>query len=69
MKLRIAEIAAAQELNMSQVQRQTGLTMTKLRRYWYGETKSVEFDALKLLLDFFRKRDPSLTIGDLFTDA
>ena len=68
MKLRIAEIAAAQELNMSQVQRQTGLTMTKLRRYWYGETKSVEFNALEILLKFFRQRDPSLTVADLFTN-
>lgn len=67
MKLRIAEIAAAQDLNLSQVQRRTGLTMTKLRRYWYNETKSVEIDALETLLNFFRQRDPSLTLDQLFT--
>lgn len=67
MKLRIDEVAANQQLNLSQVQRKTGLTMTKLRRYWYNETKSVELEALETLLKFFRQRDPSLSLADLFS--
>ncbi len=35
-KLRLKEIAEAQGLNMSQLQRQSGLTMGVVRRYWYS---------------------------------
>lgn len=66
MKLRINEVAESVGLNMSQVQRRTGLTMTKLRRYWYNETKSVELDALFRLLKLFRVHDPSITLDQLF---
>lgn len=69
MRLRIDEIAARQELNLSQVQRRTGMTMTKLRRYWYNKTKSVELDALDTLLSFFRRHDPHLTVADLIDES
>ncbi len=35
-KLRVREIAERQGLNMSQLQRQSGLTMGVIRRYWYN---------------------------------
>ena len=66
MKLRIRELAEGFDLNLSQVQRQTGLTLGKLRRYWYNETRSAELDALETLLKFFQRYDASLTVADLF---
>ena len=35
-RLRLREIAEDQGLNMSQLQRQSGLTMGVVRRYWYN---------------------------------
>ena len=67
MQLRINEVAEQHDVNLSQLQRQTGLTMTKLRRYWYNETQSVQLDALETLVLFFRRYDPDITINDLFT--
>lgn len=69
MKLRIDEIATAQDLNLSQVQRLTGLTMSQTRRYWYNKTGSVEMAALTKMLALFRQKDPALTIGDLFAES
>lgn len=66
MELRINELAEKNELNMSQVQRQSGLTMTKLRRYWYNETSSVDLDSLCALVELFQKYDPGVQPGDLF---
>jgi DNA-binding Xre family transcriptional regulator len=66
MELRINELAEKNELNMSQVQRQSGLTMTQLRRYWYNQTKSVELESLCALVEFFQKYDPDVQPGDLF---
>ncbi len=37
-RLRLKEIAEVQGLNMSQLQRQSGLTMGVVRRYWYNST-------------------------------
>lgn len=67
MQLRINEVAEQQGVNLSRLQRQTGLTMTKLRRYWYNETKSAELETLETLVRFFRRYDPEITVGDLFT--
>ena len=36
-------------LNMSQVQRQSGLTMGMVRRYWRNEVREVSLDALDRL--------------------
>lgn len=35
-RLRLKETAEAHGLNMSQLQRQSGLTMGVIRRYWYN---------------------------------
>jgi DNA-binding Xre family transcriptional regulator len=48
-KLRLQEIAQAQGLNLSQVQRRSGLTMTMLRRYWYNQTNIISLQALDTL--------------------
>ncbi len=50
-KIRLQELAQARGLNLSQVQRRTGLTMTQVRRYWRNETSSVSLHALEALCD------------------
>lgn len=72
-KLRLQELAQARGLNLSQVQRRSGLTMTQVRRYWRNETSSVSLEALEALCDLLQvmpgellvKEDPSWppTIG------
>lgn len=44
--IRLKEIAEAKGFNQSQVQRQTGLTMGQVRRYWHNETEEVKLSAL-----------------------
>ncbi len=48
-RLRLREIAEAQGMNMSQVQRRTGLTMGAVRRYWHNQSGMVSLDALDKL--------------------
>ncbi len=63
-RLRLRELAQARGLNMSQVQRKTGLTMGMVRRYWYNQTTQVDLlalDALARLLE--------VPPGTFFTDA
>ncbi len=45
----LKEIAETKGLNLSQVQRQSGLTMGLVRRYWYNETEEVKLSALSKL--------------------
>ncbi len=53
-KIRLRELAEAQGLNISQVQRRSGLTMTLVRRYWRNETTSVTLEALEVLSNLLR---------------
>jgi transcriptional regulator with XRE-family HTH domain len=62
-RLRLRELAQSRGLNISQVQRKTGLTMGMVRRYWYNQTTQVDLlalDALARLLE--------IAPGELFTD-
>ena len=47
--IRLQELAKERGLNLSQVQRRTGLTMGAVRRYWRNEVTSVPLDALDKL--------------------
>ncbi len=47
--IRLEELAKARGLNISQVQRRTGLTMGAVRRYWRNESVMVSLDALEKL--------------------
>ncbi len=70
-RLRVRELAEAQGLNMSQLQRESRLTMNMVRRYWYntadGKDESnkplvlVSLDALDTLANVF-----NVKVGDLF---
>lgn len=48
-RIALKDLAEAKGLNMSQVQRQSGLTMGLVRRYWYNETEEVKLAALAKL--------------------
>ena len=41
-RLRLKELAEARGLNISQLQRQSGLDMGMVRRYWYNQGRSKE---------------------------
>lgn len=48
-RIALKDLAEAKGLNLSQVQRQSGLTMGLVRRYWYNETEEVKLSALAKL--------------------
>lgn len=48
-KINLQSIAESKGFNMSQVQRQSGLTMGLVRRYWHNETEEVKLSALEKL--------------------
>lgn len=58
--IRLKEIAEQKGKSMSQVQRQSGLTMGMVRRYWRNESQSIELSALDKLCYLL-----SVTPGDL----
>jgi DNA-binding Xre family transcriptional regulator len=39
-RLRLKELAEARDLNISQLQRQSGLDMGMVRRYWYNQGRN-----------------------------
>lgn len=47
--IRLKELAEAKDLNQSQVQRQTGLTMGLVRRYWLNKTEELKLSAIEKL--------------------
>lgn len=61
-KLRLQELARARNLNISQVQRRTGLTITMVRRYWYNETSEVSLQALDILSELLQVAPGDLLI-------
>lgn len=58
--IRLAAIAENQGKNMSQVQRESGLTMGMIRRYWNNETVDVRLSAIESLCDLL-----GCTVGDM----
>lgn len=48
-EIKLKEIAESKGLNMSQVQRQTGLTMGLVRRYWHNQTKEIKLSSIESL--------------------
>lgn len=63
-KLRLQELAQARGLNLSQVQRRSGLTMTQVRRYWRNETSSVSLQALEALCDLLQVMPGELLVKE-----
>jgi len=48
-RLRLREIAEARGFNISQLQRQTGLDMGMIRRYWYNEGRKGPLTEVNLI--------------------
>lgn len=63
-KLIIREIAESQGYNLNRLQRETGLTMGMMRRYWYNDTVSVRLDALSAISKVL-----GVSSGDLLADT
>jgi transcriptional regulator with XRE-family HTH domain len=68
-KIRLRELAQAQGLNLSQVQRRSGLTMTLVRRYWRNETSSVSLEALDVLSNLLHIAPGDLLVKEQTTDG
>lgn len=64
--LRINELCEQNDINMSQLQRGTGLTLGMVRRYWKNEVDSVSLKALDAILACIRKKNDSVQFIDLF---
>lgn len=47
LRLRIKEIAEAQNLNRSQLQLKSGVTLPLLNRYWWNNTTEIKLEALE----------------------
>ncbi len=71
-RLRVREIAEEQGLNMSQLQRQSGMTMGVVRRYWYNTANGLaEGDLLEMVsLAYINRLAEVLRVepGDLLGD-
>ena len=59
-KLRLREIAESKNITISALQRNTGLTMGLIRRYWYNETSSIKLEALGVLATYLRVKPDDL---------
>lgn len=62
-RLCLQEIAKSKGLTLSDIQRNTGLTMGMVRRYWYNNTSSVKLEALEVIADYL-----DIKPSDLITD-
>jgi transcriptional regulator with XRE-family HTH domain len=47
-RVRLKEIAESKGLNMSQIQRRSGLTMMQIRRYWHNKGKHGALEQVSL---------------------
>lgn len=61
-QMKLQEMATKRGLNMSQVQRGTGLTTGMVRRYWNNETESYHMPSVEILAKYF-----DIPWCDLFT--
>lgn len=71
-RLQIKELAESKGLNMSQLQRQSGVTLPSVRRYWYNtrdgksvgtKIKEIDLGVLEALA-----RVLQVKVADLFTE-
>lgn len=61
LRLKVREVAEAQNLNLSQLQRRSGVTMPSVRRYWYN-TRDGKSEGEPLL-------EVNLTVLEAIADA
>lgn len=53
-KLCLREIAEKKNITLSDIQRNTNLTMGLVRRYWYNKTSSIKLEALGILAAYLK---------------
>lgn len=63
-RLLVKELAEKQNMSQSRLQREAGVTMPLLRRYWSNSTESVTLDALERIA-----RVLGVQVRDLFGDG
>ncbi len=63
-KLIIKELAEKQHISQSRLQRESGITMPQLRRYWYNESESVVLDALARIAKVLGVKPGDLIVED-----
>ena len=63
-KLIIRELAEKQHISQSRLQREAGITMPQLRRYWYNESESVVLDALARIAKVLGVKPGDLIVED-----
>ena len=71
-RLRVKELAESQGLNMSQLQRKSGVTMPSVRRYWYntrdGKVEGQALQEVDLTVLVAIAGVLGVKMRDLFTD-
>jgi transcriptional regulator with XRE-family HTH domain len=63
-KLRVKEIAEAQGFSQSRLQRESGVTMPTLRRYWFNQTDSVHLESIERIAKAL-----GVQVSDLFENG
>jgi transcriptional regulator with XRE-family HTH domain len=63
-KLRLRELAERQGMNLSQIQRRSGLEMGMVRRYWHNQTGRVSLNELGILAKLLKVKP-----GELLTEV
>lgn len=63
-RLIIRELAEKQNLSQSRLQREAGVTMAQLRRYWYNKSESVTLDGLARIAKVLGVKPGDLIVED-----
>ena len=68
-RLKLRQIAEAQGLNISQLQRRSGLDMGMVRRYWYNEGRKGQLTEVSLPALYKLAQVLGVEPGDLITSG
>jgi DNA-binding Xre family transcriptional regulator len=63
-RLIIKELAEQKQISQSRLQREAGVTMNQLRRYWNNESESVVLDALTRIAKVLGVKPGDLIVVD-----
>ena len=60
----IKELAEQKNISQSRLQREAGVTMAQLRRYWFNQSESVTLDALERIARVLGVKPGELIVED-----
>ncbi len=63
-RLIIKELAEKKNISQSRLQREAGVTMAQLRRYWFNQSESVTLDALERIARVLGVKPGELIVED-----